>query len=155
MKGKAVAVQIAGAPTDGISYRRYVFGKLTGQAGELIKAGAVAVVFVSDAPAQAVYDHWSHIYERGRYSLPGAASTKVMSHAARDVAAGQRGQLGAAGRPAAHRRAESGELPATRPVNIVAKMPGTDAQLKQRIRPLQHPPGPRRRARRHRRRFHL
>ena len=68
IKGKAVAVQIAGAPTDGISYRRYVFGKFVGQAGELVKAGAVAVVFVSDAPSQAIYDHWSHVFERGRYS---------------------------------------------------------------------------------------
>jgi hypothetical protein len=79
VKGKAVAVQIAGAPTDGISYRRYVFGKFSGQTADLVKAGAVAVVFISDAPSQALYDHWSHIYERGRYSLPGAASTKVVS----------------------------------------------------------------------------
>ena len=79
IKGKAVAVQIAGAPTDGISYRRYVFGKFAGQTSELVKAGAVAVVFVSDPAQQALYDHWSHVFERGRYSLPGATSTKVVS----------------------------------------------------------------------------
>ena len=131
VKGKAVAVQIAGAPTDGISYRRYVFGKFSGsgQAGELIKAGAVAVVFISDVPAQAVYDHWSHIFERGRYSLPGAASTKVMntppvmwlpaSAASWVQQAGQ--QL------TAELKVESFQYPS---VNLVAKMPGTDAQLK-------------------------
>ena len=131
VKGKAVAVQIAGAPTDGISYRRYVFGKFagTGQAGDLMKAGAVAVVFVSDAPSQAIYDHWSHIFERGRYSLPGAASTKVLntppvmwlpaSAASWVQQAGQ--QL------TAELKVESFQYPS---VNIVAKMPGTDPQLK-------------------------
>ena len=130
VKGKAVAVQIAGAPTDGISYRRYVFGKFSGQAGELIKAGAVAVVFVSDAASQAVYDHWSHIFERGRYSLPGAASTRVMNTPpvmwlpASAAAWVQQ----AAGQPlVAELKVESFQYPS---VNIVAKMPGTDAQLK-------------------------
>ena len=37
VKGKAVALQISGAPTDGISYRRYLFGKLRDQAAELIQ----------------------------------------------------------------------------------------------------------------------
>ena len=129
VQGKAVAVQIAGAPTDGISYRRYVFGKFSGQAGELMKAGAVAVVFISDAASQAVYDHWSHIFERGRYSLPGAASTRVlntppvmwlpMSAAAWVQQPGQ--QL------TAELKVESFQYPS---VNIVAKMPGTDPQLK-------------------------
>ena len=54
VKGKAVAVQIAGAPTDGISYRRYLFGKFSNQSAELFKACAVAVVYVSDAPSQAI-----------------------------------------------------------------------------------------------------
>ena len=129
VKGKAVAVQIAGAPTDGISYRRYVFGKFSGQSAELFKAGAVAVVFVSDAPSQAIYDHWSHIYERGRYSLPGVASTKVVStppvvwlptSAANWVQ--QAGQ-----QFTTELKVESFQYPS---VNIVAKMPGTDAQLK-------------------------
>ena len=129
VKGKAVAVQIAGAPTDGISYRRYVFGKFAGQAGELVKAGAVAVVFVSDAPSQALYDHWSHVFERGRYSLPGAASTKVVntppviwlpaSAASWVQQAGQQFST--------ELKVESFQYPS---VNIVAKMPGTDAQLK-------------------------
>ena len=129
VKGKAVAVQIAGAPTDGISYRRYVFSKFSQQAGDLVKAGAVAVVFISDAPSQALYDHWSHIYERGRYSLPGAASTKVVStppvvwlptSAASWVQ--QAGQ-----QFTAELKVESFQYPS---VNIVARVPGTDAQLK-------------------------
>ena len=129
IKGKAVAVQISGAPTDGISYRRYVFGKFAGQAGELVKAGAVAVVFVSDAASQALYDHWGHVFERGRYSLPGAASTKVMntppvvwlpaSAASWVQQAGQQFST--------ELKVESFQYPS---VNIVAKMPGTDAQLK-------------------------
>ncbi|GAB3637439.1 M28 family metallopeptidase [Hymenobacter arcticus] len=130
VKGKAVAVQIAGAPTDGISYRRYVFGKFAGQAGELTKAGAVAVVFVSDAPSQALYDHWSHIYERGRYSLPGAASTKVVSTPPviwLPASAASWVQQAAGQQLTAELKVESFQYPS---VNIVAKMPGTDAQLK-------------------------
>ncbi len=129
IKGKAVAVQLAGAPTDGISYRRYIFGKFSGLAGELAKAGAVAVVFVSDAPSQALYDHWSHVFERGRYSLPGAASTQVVSTppvvwlpASAASWVQQAGQ-----QLTAELKVESFQYPS---VNIVAKMPGTDAQLK-------------------------
>jgi hypothetical protein len=129
VKGKAVAVQIAGAPTDGISYRRYVFGKFAGQAGELVKAGAVAVVFVSDPKQQALYDHWSHVFERGRYSLPGAASTRVVSTppvvwlpASAASWVQQAGQ-----QLTAELKVESFQYPS---VNIVAKMPGTDAQMK-------------------------
>jgi len=129
VKGKAVAVQIAGAPTDGISYRRYVFGKFAGQAGELVKAGAVAVVFVSDAPSQAVYDHWSHVFERGRYSLPGAASTKVVSTPpVMWLPASAASWVQQAGQQlTAELKVESFQYPS---VNIVAKMPGTDPQLK-------------------------
>ncbi|OGX91463.1 M28 family peptidase [Hymenobacter coccineus] len=129
IKGKAVAVQIAGAPTDGISYRRYVFGKFSGQAGELVKAGAVAVVFVSDAPAQAVYDHWSHVFERGRYSLPGVASTKVVSTPPVIwLPASAASWVQQAGQQfSTELKVESFQYPS---VNLVAKMPGTDAQLK-------------------------
>ena len=129
VKGKAVAVQISGAPTDGISYRRYVFGKFAGQAGELVKAGAVAVVFVSDAPSQAVYDHWSHVFERGRYSLPGAASTRVMNTPpVMWLPASAAGWVQQPGQQlTAELKVESFRYPS---VNIVAKMPGTDPQLK-------------------------
>jgi hypothetical protein len=130
VKGKAVAVQIAGAPTTSISYRRYVFGKFNGQAGELIRAGAVAVVFVSDPEQQALYDHWSHVYERGRYSLPGDATTRVVSTPPvvwlPASAAGWVQQPGQ--QLTANLQVESFQYPS---VNIVAKMPGTDAQLKQ------------------------
>ncbi|MGI4761385.1 MAG: M28 family peptidase [Janthinobacterium lividum] len=129
IKGKAVAVQIAGAPTDGISYRRYVFGKFAGQAGELTKAGAVAVVFVSDPQQQALYDHWSHVFERGRYSLPGAASTRVVSTPpVMWLPASAASWVQQAGQQlTANLRVESFQYPS---VNIVAKQPGTDAQLK-------------------------
>jgi hypothetical protein len=129
VKGKAVAVQISGAPTDGISYRRYVFGKFAGQASELAKAGAVAVVFVSDPKQQALYDHWSHIFERGRYSLPGAASTRVVSTPpVMWLPASAASWVQQAGQQlTAELKVESFQYPS---VNIVAKMPGTDAQLK-------------------------
>ncbi|MBF9239717.1 M28 family peptidase [Hymenobacter sp. BT683] len=129
LKGKAVALQISGAPTDGISYRRYLFGKFSSQSAELFKVGAVAVVFISDAPAQAIYDHWSHIYERGRFGLPGDPNTKVVDQppvvwlpaTALDWARQAGQQFNAT------LRVETFLYPS---VNIVAKVPGTDALLK-------------------------
>jgi len=129
IKGKAVALQISGAPTDGISYRRYLFGKLSTQSAELFKAGAVAVVFISDAPAQAIYDHWSHIYERGRFGLPGDASLAVLNQppvvwlpSSAQSWAQQAGQ-----QFSIDLKVETFAYPS---VNIVARQPGTDAQLK-------------------------
>ncbi|SFQ71573.1 M28 family peptidase [Hymenobacter arizonensis] len=129
VKGKAVAVQISGAPTDGISYRRYLFGKFSSQSADLFKAGAVAVVFISDVPAQAIYDHWSHIYERGRFGLPGDATLKVVEQPPviwlPNTALSWAQQAGQ--QFTADLKVESFLYPS---VNIVAKMPGTDAQLK-------------------------
>lgn len=130
VKGKAVALQISGAPTDGISYRRYLFAKLRDQAAELTKAGAVAVVFVSDDKAQAIYDHWSHIFERGRYGLPGDANVKVPADQAPVVwlPANALSWVRQAGQQfSTELKVETFAYPS---VNIVAKMPGTDAQLK-------------------------
>lgn len=130
IKGKAVALQISGTPTDGISYRRYLFAKLRDQAADLMKAGAVAVVFISDDKAQAIYEHWSHIFERGRYGLPGDANVKIPASQgpvvwlpATDASwAQQAGQ-----QFTANLGVETFAYPS---VNIVAKQPGTDAQLK-------------------------
>ncbi len=129
VKGKAVALQFSGAPTDGISYRRYLFGKLNTQSAELVKAGAVAVIFVSDGPAQAIYDHWSHIYERGRFGLPGDAAVAVTSQApVLWLPLSQLSRVQQAGQQfVAELKVESFQYPS---VNIVARAPGTDAQLK-------------------------
>ena len=130
VKGKAVAVQLSGAPTDGISYRRYLFGKLRDQAAALTKAGAVAVVFISDDKAQAVYDHWSHIFERGRYGLPGDASVKVPADQAPVVwlPLADAGWAQQAGQQfSTELKVETFAYPS---VNIVAEMPGTDPRLK-------------------------
>ena len=129
IKGKAVALQISGAPADGISYRRYLFGKLRTQSAELVKAGAVAVLFVSDAPAQAIYDHWSHIFERGNYGLPGDANLQVMNQAPTIwlPMSGLNSVQQAGQQFVAELKVESFQYPS---VNIVAKVPGTDAKLK-------------------------
>ena len=79
IKGKAVAFLFSGQPTDGISFRRYLTATLRDKPAELVKAGAVAVVVVSDARAEAVFEHWGHTYERGRFGLPGDANLAVSS----------------------------------------------------------------------------
>ncbi|SET80096.1 M28 family peptidase [Hymenobacter actinosclerus] len=130
IKGKAVAVQLSGEPTNGISYRRYLFGKLREQAAELAKAGAVAVVFVSDDKAQAIYEHWSHIFERGRYGLPADESLKIVAGQVPVVwlPKTEAEALSKSGQEfTADLRAETFLYPS---VNIVARQPGTDAQLK-------------------------
>ena len=130
IKGKAVAVQLSGEPTDGISYRRYLFGKLREQAAELGRAGAVAVVFVSDDKAQAIYEHWSHIFERGRYGLPADESLKIVGDQLPVVwlPMSEAEALSKSGQElVADLRAETFLYPS---VNIVARQPGTDAQLK-------------------------
>ena len=129
IKGKAVALLFSGTPPAELSFRRYLSLTMNTKSAELMKAGAAAVVFVADARAQAIYEHWGHIYERGRYSLPGDAFTKVVSTAplmllpesAKDWVQ-QAGQ-----QFAVELKVESFLYPS---VNIVARMPGTDAQLK-------------------------
>jgi hypothetical protein len=129
VKGKAVAILFSGTGPADLSFRRYMTTTMNTRSADLVKAGAVAVVYVSDARAQNLFEHWSTGYERGRYSLPGAATTQVTARAptiwlpTTDLAwvqqAGQ--QL------VANIEVESFTYPS---VNIVAKVPGTDAKLK-------------------------
>lgn len=77
VKGKVVALQFSGEVTPGLSFRRFLVATLRDCTAELAKAGAVAVVFVSDARAQVVYEHWSHTYERGRYDLPDGPNVHI------------------------------------------------------------------------------
>ena len=81
IKGKAVALLFSGTPPPTQLFRYYLTQVLRDKSAELLKAGAVAVAFVADARAQAVYEHWGHSYERGRYGLPGVASVRVVNAA--------------------------------------------------------------------------
>ena len=129
VKGKAVALLFSGNPTADMSFRRYLSQVLRDKSAELMKAGAAAVVFVADSRAQVVYEHWGHTYERGRYGLPGDPNTKMIDSApiillpetAKDWVQ-QAGQ-----QFSTDLKVESFLYPS---VNIVAKAPGTDAQLK-------------------------
>ena len=129
VQGKAVALQFSGEVTPGLSFRRYLVATLRDRSADLIKAGAVAVVWVGDARAQAVYEHWGHTYERGRYDLPGGPNVKVASGApiiwlpAGSTWAQQPGQ-----QLVADLRTETFKYPS---VNVLAKVEGTDAELKQ------------------------
>ena len=129
VKGKAVALQFSGEVPAGLSFRRYLVATLRDRTAELAKAGAVAVVFVGDARAQAVYEHWGHTYERGRYDLPGGPNLKITAPvptiwlpASALSWAQQPGQ-----QLVADLRTETFKYPS---VNVLAKIPGTDAQLK-------------------------
>jgi hypothetical protein len=129
IRGKAVALLFSGNPTPDLSFRRFLSATLRDKSAELVKAGAVAVVFVCDPRAQVIYEHWGHTYERGRYGLPGDANTKVVTtapiillpHSARNWIQQDGQQF------AADLRVESFNYPS---VNIVAKVAGTDAKLK-------------------------
>lgn len=129
IKGKAVALLFAGQPAPDMSFRRYLSQVLRDKSAELLKAGAVAVVFVSDARAQNIYEHWGHTYERGRYGLPADANVQpattpptLLLPASALPWVQQAGQ-----QFTADLRTETFQYPS---VNIVGKLPGTDAQLK-------------------------
>ena len=132
IKGKAVAFVFSGQPTDGVSFRRYLTAMLRDKPAELVKAGAVAVVVVSDTRAEAVFEHWGHTYERGRFGLPGDAPLAVLNQAPTvwlpTSAATWVQQAGQ--QFVADLRVETFAYPS---VNIVARQPGTDAELKKQF----------------------
>ena len=129
IKGKAVALLFSGTPPAELSFRRFLTLTMNTKSAELMKAGAAAVVFVADARAQAVFEHWGHIYERGRFGLPGDAPLQVVDTApVMLLPESARTWVQQAGQQLnVNLKVESFRYPS---VNIVAKVPGTDAQLK-------------------------
>ena len=129
IKGKAVALQFSGTGPAEISYRRHLFGTMNRRATELIKAGAVAVVWVSDAAAQSYFERWTTGLERGRYDLPGGPNTRIFSQA--PTVWLPMSALEMVKQPGQQFtnvvNVESFNYPS---VNIVAKVPGSDPTLK-------------------------
>ncbi len=129
VKGKAVAILFSGNPPGDMSYRRFLFSSMQQRSAALVKAGAVAVLFVSDAPAQAIFERWSGAYDAGRYDLPGGPNTRVFSQAPTIWLPAK--ALPWVQQPDAQFtnivNVESFSYPS---VNIVAKIPGTDPVLK-------------------------
>ncbi|MBC6990125.1 M28 family peptidase [Hymenobacter sp. BT491] len=129
IKGKAVALVFSGTPPASTIFRYFLNTTMRTRSAELVKAGAVAVVYVSDARAQEIFNRWGTIYERGRYDLPGGPNTKVAEQAPTiwlpESALSWVQQAGQ--QLVASINVESFSYPS---VNIVAKVPGTDAKLK-------------------------
>ncbi|MBC8155589.1 MAG: M28 family peptidase [Bacteroidetes bacterium] len=129
IKGKAVALEFSGTPPADMSFRRFMNTTFARRSAELIKAGAVAVLFVSDDRAQRVFETFGSALELGRYDLPGGPNTRVFSQAptlwlpARALAWVQEPNQ----RFTNVVNVESFSYPS---VNIIAKVPGTDAKLK-------------------------
>ncbi|GAB2569661.1 M28 family peptidase [Spirosoma areae] len=129
VKGKAVAIEFSGMAPAELSYRRYLFGTMTRRAADLVKAGALAVVWISDAPAQFYFDRWTTGLERGRYDLPGGPNTRVFSQAPTVwLPASALEWIKQPGQQFTNVvNVESFSYPS---VNIVAKVPGTDPTLR-------------------------
>ena len=129
LKGKAVALLFSGTPPAELSFRRFLTGTMRDRSAELVKAGAVAVLFISDALAQDYYERWTTGYERGRYDLPGGPNVRVLEQAPTIwLPADALNWLRQPGQQlTANLNVESFSYPS---VNIVAKVPGTDAKLK-------------------------
>ncbi len=129
VKGKAVAIQFSGAGPPELSYRRFLTGSMQRRSAELVKAGAVAVLFVSDGPAQEIFGRWSGAYDAGRYDLPGGPNTRVYAQVP-TVWLPMRA-IDWVKQPGQQFtnivNVESFDYPS---VNIVAKVPGTDPVLK-------------------------
>ncbi len=129
VKGKAVALEFSGTPPAELSYRRFLFGTMQRRAAELIKLGALAVIWVSDKQAQFYFDRWTTGLERGRYDLPGGPNTRVFSQAPTVwLPASALDLVKQPGQQFTNVvNVESFNYPS---VNIVGKVPGTDAKLK-------------------------
>ena len=129
IKGKAVALQFSGTGPAELSYRRFLFGTMARRAAELVKEGAVAVVWVSDQQAQSYFERWTTGLERGRYDLPGGPNTRVFSQAPTVWLGADAVQwIKQPGQQFTNVvNVESFNYPS---VNIVAKAPGTDPTLK-------------------------
>ena len=135
IRGKAVAIQFSGTGPPELSYRRFLFGTMNCRAAELVKLGAVAVVWVSDAPAQSYFERWTTGLERGRYDLPGGPNTRVFSQAPTVwLSADALSWIKQPGQQFTNVvNVESFNYPS---VNIVAKVPGTGAIQIVAMRPL-------------------
>jgi hypothetical protein len=129
IKGKAVAIAFSGTGPPELSYRRFLFGTMTRRAAELIKAGALAVIWVSDKQAQSYFERWTTGLERGRYDLPGGPNTRVFSQAPTVwLPSSALEWIKQPGQQFTNVvNVESFNYPS---VNIVAKAPGTDPTLK-------------------------
>ncbi|MBN8821508.1 MULTISPECIES: M28 family peptidase [unclassified Spirosoma] len=129
IKGKAVALEFSGTPPAELSYRRFLTGTMNRRAAELVKAGALAVVWISNADAQFYFDRWTTGLERGRYDLPGGANTRVFSQAPTVwLPSSALSWIKQPGQQFTNVvNVESFSYPS---VNIVAKVPGTDPTLK-------------------------
>ncbi|QHV93615.1 M28 family peptidase [Spirosoma endbachense] len=129
IKGKAVALEFSGTPPAELSYRRFLLGTMNRKAAELVKAGALAIVWVSNSDAQFYFDRWTTGLERGRYDLPGGPNTRVFSQAPTVwLPASALEWVKQPGQQFTNVvNVESFNYPS---VNIVAKVPGTDPKLK-------------------------
>ncbi|RIV26964.1 peptidase M28 [Fibrisoma montanum] len=129
IKGKAVALEFSGTAPAELSYRRFLFGTMTRRANELIKAGALAVLWVSNKDAQFYFERWTTGLERGRYDLPGGPNTRVFTQAPTVwLPASAMDWIKQPGQQFTNVvNVESFNYPS---VNIVGKIPGTDPTLK-------------------------
>ncbi len=135
LKGKAVAMLFSGTGPAELSYRRFLISTMQQRSAELVKAGAAAVLIVSDASAQAIFDRWGGAFVDGRYDLPGGPNTRVFAQAPTVWLTAS--ALAWVKEPNQQFtdvvNVESFSYPS---VNIVAKVPGTDPVLKNEYVPI-------------------
>jgi Peptidase family M28 len=129
VKGKAVAILFSGTGPPELSYRRFLISTMQQRSAAFVKAGAVAVLIVSDASAQAIFDRWGGAFVDGRYDLPGGPNTRVFAQAPTVWLTAS--ALAWVKEPNVQFtdvvNVESFSYPS---VNIVARVPGTDPTLK-------------------------
>ena len=119
----------APAPEDALAARRYVSAAANRIARPLIERGAVAVIVVADPPADALFDIAASNAMRGRYGLDDGTGLQIAAQAPTLVL--RQGWLGAASRPGARLTARLTVDDFVYPsVNVVARVPGTDARLR-------------------------
>lgn len=131
--GKVAAVMMrsvdAPEPRDALAARRFVGAAASRIARPLIERGATAVVVVTDPAADALFDIAASNTMRGRYALDEGEALAARTQP--PVLVLRRSRLALAARPGARLTARLGVDDFVYPsVNVVARVPGTDARLR-------------------------
>ncbi|MCC9169042.1 M28 family peptidase [Pontibacter harenae] len=134
IKGKVVAMELQAPsrlPAEGMSLwgYRYILSAVRQQGSTLRNSGAAAIILVADSTAEANMAFAGHGFEEGQYQLEGAAGTTSQNNipVILTLPSAAQNLRSPNAKVSANLEVESFVYPS---INVVAKAPGTDAQLK-------------------------
>ncbi len=133
LKGKVIGMDLlppSKLPAEGMSLwvYRYALSAIREQAGQLIKQGAKAVILIADSTAQSKIGFFGHGFEEGKYAIEGMETPDINRAPVILLSHDWKGKLtGNNVTVALNLNVDQYDYPSE---NVVAKVPGTDAKLK-------------------------